>query len=65
MNQDQISLHEVIAQPLPTGLSQCDEFEAVECYSMENFLEIRKLVAHGRSIVDAIRSERVSPMIAG
>lgn len=66
MNRDQISIREVVAEPsLPNDLSQCNEFEAVEYSSTENFLQIRELLAQGRSIAHAIQSERVSPMITG
>ncbi|XP_037026715.1 uncharacterized protein LOC119067692 isoform X1 [Bradysia coprophila] len=64
MTREQISIREVISEPLPDDLTECDGFEAAESCSTQNFLEIRDLVAQGRSIVNAIQSERVSMMAA-
>ncbi|KAG4065693.1 hypothetical protein HA402_012371 [Bradysia odoriphaga] len=64
MTREQISIREVISEPLPDDLAECDEFEASENGGTQKFLEIRELVAQGHSIVNTIQNERVSSMMS-
>lgn len=65
MNRDQISIREVISEPLPEIMSQYGGFEAAADGNTQTFLQIRELVAQGQSIAGTIQSERATSMIAG
>lgn len=68
MNRDQISIHEVIHESQMDLNDQSitfDEFDAAENGNTQNFLEMRELVAQGRSIIDIIRSDCFTPIVTG